>query len=187
MDPRDSNLFRSCNVKCVESKNFDDVKKDLEGLPPITELQPWGPSVQLDHLYNVSSCISNHRSGASLSDCVPNTFSEAMNSPFLEEWKKAIIDEINLLLENEVWEEVFELNEITEQPITTWWIFTIKFDGVKEFAKAQLVARGFQDKNMYDLRDIYAPVINGSVLRWLISFLVKHGMVLFALVCFSLR
>jgi len=58
MDLRDSKLFRSCDVKVVESKNFD-VKNELLGIPPASNLQPLLPLVELDHSY-MWNCVANH-------------------------------------------------------------------------------------------------------------------------------
>ena len=65
--------------------------------------------------------------------------------------------------------------------VTTHWVFTVKFDGKNEIAKARLVVRGFLDKNQYRSTDVYAPVINGDVIRWTFSTATKFNMKIYTI------
>ena len=76
----------------------------------------------------------------------PNTYNEALNSEFREDWLKAIQSELNSLEENKTW-------TITNLPkdkktIKTKWIFKIKHNDKNEIArfKARLVAKGYDQK-----------------------------------------
>lgn len=57
----------------------------------------------------------------------------------------------------------------------------VKYDGNREIAKARLIARGFQDKNFYELSEMYSPVINGTVFRWIISLTNRFSLTLCAI------
>lgn len=75
----------------------------------------------------------------------PATVAQAMKSNHCEEWKKAMIEEINSLLKNKTW--TFEKLPPLRTIVKNKWIFKIKveFSGEIEHFKAWLVAKGFFD------------------------------------------
>ncbi len=52
----------------------------------------------------------------------------------------------------------------------------MKYDGLSEFAKARLVARGFQDLNSYLEVETYSPVVSGCVMCWVLSIANRFGL-----------
>ncbi|KAG5866664.1 hypothetical protein JTB14_016898 [Gonioctena quinquepunctata] len=88
----------------------------------------------------------------------PETFEEAMHTNEATKWKEAIEAEINALQENDTW--VCEEDETGENKVIECkWVFKRKKDenGKVVSYKARLIARGFQQTNLY-YPDVYSPV-----------------------------
>ncbi|CAI7790775.1 unnamed protein product, partial [Closterium sp. NIES-53] len=88
----------------------------------------------------------------------PATLKEAMESSDAEEWKKAMESELKSIEENGTW-ELMELPE-GRKAITSKWLFKIKSnaDGKIERYKSRLVAKGYQQKDKVDYKELFAPV-----------------------------
>ncbi|CAI7837966.1 unnamed protein product, partial [Closterium sp. NIES-53] len=88
----------------------------------------------------------------------PATLKEALESSDAEEWKKAMESELKSIEENGTWELV-ELPE-RRNAITSKWLFKIKSDadGKIERYKSRLVAKGYQQKEKVDYKELFAPV-----------------------------
>ncbi|CAI7790396.1 unnamed protein product [Closterium sp. NIES-53] len=90
----------------------------------------------------------------------PATLKEALESSDAEEWKKAMESELKSIEENGTWELV-ELPE-GRKAITSKWLFKIKSDadGKIECYKSRFVAKGYQQKEKVDYKELFAPVVN---------------------------
>ena len=179
IDPITRTVSKTCNFKAVETRTWRDVVEALSTEPS----ENFIPDPTMDHSY-AWVYLSRDKQVKSLSDDVPKTYQEALKSPYADEWRKAIQSEYDSLIENDVWEPVRKADigkAKLFKLITTRWIFTVKFLGMFEIPKARLVARGFQDRNSYTVTETYSPVINHSVIRWLISFSNKHKLALVAI------
>ncbi|CAI7926750.1 unnamed protein product, partial [Closterium sp. NIES-53] len=88
----------------------------------------------------------------------PTTLKEALESSDSEEWKKAMESELKSIKENGTWELV-ELPE-GRKAITSKWLFKIKSDadGKIERYKSRLMAKGYQQKEKVDYKELFAPV-----------------------------
>ncbi|CAI7909303.1 unnamed protein product [Closterium sp. NIES-53] len=88
----------------------------------------------------------------------PATLKEALESSDAENWKKAMESELKSIEENGTWELV-ELPE-GRNAITPKWLFKIKSDadGKIERYKSRLVAKGYQQKDKVDYKELFAPV-----------------------------
>ncbi|CAI7789346.1 unnamed protein product [Closterium sp. NIES-53] len=88
----------------------------------------------------------------------PATLKEALESSDAEEWKKAMESELKSIEENDTWKLV-ELPE-GRKAITSKWLFKIKSnaDGKIERYKSRLVAKGYQQKEKVDFKELLAPV-----------------------------
>ncbi|CAI7820109.1 unnamed protein product [Closterium sp. NIES-53] len=88
----------------------------------------------------------------------PATLKEALECSDAEEWKKAMGSELKSIEENGTWELV-ELPE-GRKAITSKWLFKIKSDadGKIERYKSRLVAKGYQQKEKVDYKELFAPV-----------------------------
>ncbi|CAI7774248.1 unnamed protein product [Closterium sp. NIES-54] len=105
------------------------------------------------------------------------TLKEALESSDAEEWKKAMESELKSIEENGTWELV-ELPE-GRKAITSKWLFKIKSDadGKIERYKSRLVAKGYQQKEKVDYKELFAPVVKPSPLRTLLAGATIKGWV----------
>ncbi|CAI7845165.1 unnamed protein product [Closterium sp. NIES-54] len=99
----------------------------------------------------------------------PATLKEALESSDAEEWKKAMESELKSIEENGTWGLV-ELPE-GRKAITSKWLFKIKSDadGKIERYKSRLVAKGYQQKEKVDYKELFAPVVKPTTLRTLLA------------------
>ncbi|CAI7875044.1 unnamed protein product [Closterium sp. NIES-54] len=88
----------------------------------------------------------------------PATLKEALESSDAEEWKNTMENELKSIEENGTWELV-ELPE-GRKAITSKWLFKIKSDadGKIERYKSRLVAKGYQQKEKVDYKELFARV-----------------------------
>jgi hypothetical protein len=99
-----------------------------------------------------------------------------MNGSLKDKWKDAMDDEMKSQLENETWELV-ELPE-GKKVVGCKWVYKIKRDSsgnVVKF-KARLVAQGFTQQFGIDYDEVFAPVINKTSLRIMLSVASKKKM-----------
>ncbi|CAI7775683.1 unnamed protein product [Closterium sp. NIES-53] len=99
----------------------------------------------------------------------PVTLKEALESSDAEEWKKAMESELKCVVENGTW----------ELAITSKWLFKIKSDadGKIERYKSRLVAKGYQQKEKVDCKELFAPVVKPTTLRTLLAGAAIKGWV----------
>ncbi|CAI7858583.1 unnamed protein product [Closterium sp. NIES-54] len=99
----------------------------------------------------------------------PATLKEALESNDAEEWKKAKESELKSIEGNGTWELV-ELPE-GRKAITSKWLFKIKSDadGKIERYKSRLVAKGYQQKEKVNYKELIAPVVKPTTLRTLLA------------------
>ena len=114
-DPRTKVEYNSCNLKSFEYENYADVAQDLKSLSSdeYLDLQPELNPIEHDSFY-AWSYVSKFQE-TTLSDCVPQTYEEAIESPFVFQWTEAIKAEITSLIENNTW---VELNSDTNLPLS---------------------------------------------------------------------
>ncbi|CAI7744707.1 unnamed protein product [Closterium sp. NIES-53] len=107
----------------------------------------------------------------------PATLKEALESSDAEEWKKAMESELKSIEENGTWELV-ELPK-GRKAITSKWLFKIKSDGDGKIEryKSRLVAKGYQQKEKVDYKELFAPVVKPTTLRTLLAGVAIKGWV----------
>ncbi|CAI7863569.1 unnamed protein product [Closterium sp. NIES-53] len=107
----------------------------------------------------------------------PANLKEALESSDAEEWKKAMESELKSIEENGTWELV-ELPE-GRKAITSKWLFKIKSDanGNIERYKSRLVAKGYQQKEKVDYKELFALVVKPTTLRTLLAGATIKGWV----------
>ena len=116
-------------------------------------------------------------------DNEPESYEEAINSEDSDRWREAINSEFKSLVENETWRVVpkSELPPNTKV-IQTKWVHKRKTeaDGSMRY-KSRLVAKGFADKNRYDLSEVYSPVARLDDVRFIVSVANKMNLNLYQL------
>ncbi|CAI7844952.1 unnamed protein product [Closterium sp. NIES-53] len=107
----------------------------------------------------------------------PAILKEALESSDAEDWKKAMESELKSIKENGTWELV-ELPE-GRKAITSKWLFKIKSDadGKIERYKSRLVAKGYQQKEKVDCKELFAPVVKPTTLGTLLAGATIKGWV----------
>jgi len=98
-----------------------------------------------------------------------------MESDEVEEWKKAMDEEMAVLESRGVGEEV---NRLTDKTVLKGrWVYKVKVkkDGTIERQKGRYCAKGYSQKPGEDFDDIYTPVARLEFLRILLSISVKRN------------
>jgi hypothetical protein len=120
----------------------------------------------------------NFRSNFSLSitDDDPRTVREAVNSEDSKLWKKAMVEEIDALDNNEAW-DIVEL-PTGRKPVGSKWLFKKKFnaEGKVEKYKARLVAKGYSQVEGIDFGEIFSPVAMLTSIRFLLSIVAAFDL-----------
>lgn len=146
--------------------------------------------VNLNHLEN---SVEEQSRDIELRHCLlasinkdPVNYNEAMMTKERENWKQAIREELNSMEINNVWILVDRPQIMSDGKkaniIDSKWVFKKKLesDGSIRF-KARLVIRGFKDRNVYDLKETYAPVSRLPVVRSLLAIINKYNLIAFQL------
>lgn len=114
-------------------------------------------------------------------DREPLTFHEAIRSRDAPNWKSAMDVEFAALDKTGTW-EVVRKDSIPKgtRIIDSTWVYKIKYSLTTPdpLYRARLVARGFKDLNRYDISEIYAPVVEQTDVRILLSQANKAGLFL---------
>ncbi|KAD5317375.1 hypothetical protein E3N88_17321 [Mikania micrantha] len=99
----------------------------------------------------------------------PQTYREAVTSSEGPQWKEAIKNEIDSILQNHTW----ELVDLPPgcKPLGYRWIFKrkMKADGSIDKYKARLVIKGFRQKEGLDYFDTYSPVTRITSIRLVLA------------------
>ncbi|CAI7922519.1 unnamed protein product, partial [Closterium sp. NIES-53] len=121
--------------------------------------------------------VSEHAPTLMVGEDEEKTLKEALESSDAEEWKKAMESGLKSIEENGTWELV-ELPE-GRKAITSKWLFKIKSDadGKIERYKSRLVAKGYQQKENVDYKELFAPVVKPTTLRTLLAGATIKGWV----------
>lgn len=146
----------------------------------------------------LTSCMAvNHKGGAhrvSVLHPWPTTVLQVLKSQHSEEWKKAMMDEINLWLKNQMWKKLPPRGTSFEHK----WIFKIKVksSGEIEHFKARLVAKGASQTYGMDYHEtfvsiarprafeLYSPLWVPMVFIWYRLILNQHTLMLLFMMSF---
>jgi hypothetical protein len=111
-----------------------------------------------------------------MTDGVPTTYEEAMNSPDKDKWIEAMKREMDSFHENKVYTLVPKPTNV--KPISTKSMFRIKYNHLGQVSKykARLVAKGFTQTYGRDFYETYAPVVKFKSFRTLMSLAVNQDL-----------
>ena len=111
-------------------------------------------------------------------DDTPKTMGEALASPHAEEWKKAIMLELDEIKRYKIWKRV-QLPR-GKSVVGTKWIFKVKRGpgGIITKFRARLVVKGYSQRQGIDYKKLFAPVIRHTSLRTLLSFTAAEGWII---------
>ncbi|MBW0534066.1 hypothetical protein O181_073781 [Austropuccinia psidii MF-1] len=140
--------------------------------------------IQVDNLFDGSmirklnkqdSVISALNSSSDLTAALPITYDKAMSSLQAKEWKKAIVEELNSMTEQQVFVTSNISEVLKEKPrnsmLSTKWVFSKK--GSPECFKGWLVARGFRQIHGINFEETFAPRPTFGALQLLFSIACK--------------
>ncbi|XXG72826.1 hypothetical protein AAC387_Pa07g1836 [Persea americana] len=103
----------------------------------------------------------------------PKTFKEAIKNENSDKWLDAMNDELESMATNEVW-DIVELPK-GSKAVGCKWVFKTKKDskGKVERFKAQLVAKGFPQREGIEYHETYSPVSKKDSFR-IVMAIVAH-------------
>lgn len=148
-----------------------DTEVQMTSTPEQTPVVPEKRSRKAPERYGwYGTCLS---STVSASEEI--VFSEALEGPEREQWKRAMADELQSFEDSDAWELVDNPGDVTI--VRCRWVFNKKFDVDNNVRfRARLVAKGFSQKPGIDYTDTFSPVVRHSTLRLLFALSVKMNM-----------
>ncbi|MBW0526387.1 hypothetical protein O181_066102 [Austropuccinia psidii MF-1] len=149
------------------------------------------PSLVQLRVFGIKAFIFNHQAKKDLGEktvigynlgimedskaALPMTYDEAMSSLQAKEWKKAIVEELNSMTEQQVFVAFNISKELKETPrdsiLSTKWVFVKK--GSLERFKGWLVARGFRQIHGINFEETFSPTPTFGALQLLFSIACK--------------
>ena len=104
----------------------------------------------------------------------PQTYEQAMNGPYREQWIKAMQEEMKSLSLNCTWEEVPRTQQMNV--LSGKWVFKIKRGPNGEISrfKARWVVRGFEQQQGIDFSETFASVVRQKTYRVLFALAAIH-------------
>ena len=116
---------------------------------------------------------------ASQNDDEPKTVQEALSSSVSDEWMKAMNDEMESMRTNQVWDLVDLPSGHKE--IGNKWVLKIKrkADGSIERYKAQLVAKGYTQKEGVDYEETFSLVVRFTSVRLILAIVANLNLELY--------
>ncbi|UYV74129.1 hypothetical protein LAZ67_11002199 [Cordylochernes scorpioides] len=105
---------------------------------------------------------------------LPKNFNDVQQSQEKRNWVKAMEDELKVMKDRKVWKLVDPPPQGVKI-LGNKWVYSVKRDdknNIKRY-KARLVAQGYRQKYGIDYTDIFSPVVNFSIIRFLFIILVS--------------
>lgn len=107
----------------------------------------------------------------------PLSYKQAIECTDREEWIRAMEDEVSSLKRNGAW--VLVEPPVGANIIDSKWVFKRKREANESIRyKARLVIRGFRDREIYDLSEVYSPVASLHSVRTVLALVNKEGLIL---------
>jgi hypothetical protein len=105
----------------------------------------------------------------------PASYDDAMASDRAEDWRKAMDQEMNSLVENGTWTEC--LRPRGRNVVENKWVYRTKYnpDGTIEKLKARLVAKGYTQRFGHDYVETFAPVSRKTTFRVMVALAAGKG------------
>jgi hypothetical protein len=103
----------------------------------------------------------------------PRSYDEAMSSTTCNEWMTAMKNEMESMRTNQVWELV-DLPS-GRKSIGNKWVLKVKrkADGYIDKYKAQLVAKGYTQREGVDYEETFSPVVRFASIRLILAMVAS--------------
>lgn len=106
----------------------------------------------------------------------PQTYKEALNSEYSNDWQSAMQREYDSLIENRTWDLV--PLPPGRKKVQCKWVYKIKYKSSGEIDKfkARLVAKGYSQKPGIDYTETFSPVVKHSSIRIILAIAAARKM-----------
>lgn len=106
----------------------------------------------------------------------PETYNQAIKSKEKKEWRAAMMEEMQSMVDNRTW-DIVDLPK-DRDAIGSRWVFKVKTDaeGKRVKYKARLVAQGYNQKFGTDYDRVFAPVVRQTTFRALLAIAAQKKM-----------
>lgn len=106
---------------------------------------------------------------------IPQNYTEAINSPESQEWKKAMDKEIKSLKEKNTYTITLPTGK---NVVGGRWLYTIKenTNNTRDY-NARYVAKGFSQIKDLDYHETYAPTTKMTKIRTLMQFVAQYDLI----------
>ena len=107
----------------------------------------------------------------------PKSFSAAMRSEHKNDWLQACADEIQAMLDHNVWEVVDRepIRKSNRNIVRSKWVFKFKTTPTFKF-KARLVAKGYEQLEGVDYFETFSPTMRHSTLRTFLTYAASRDL-----------
>lgn len=134
------------------------------------------PKRDPDFVYNETGIREESPDRSFLIQEEPASYEEAICSNEKDNWKAAMDEEWQSLIENHTW----ELTELPQdrKAIGSKWVYKIKRDAQGKFVKfkARVVAQGYAQQQGIDFEDTYASVARTTSIRFLLALMAIYDL-----------
>jgi hypothetical protein len=171
-NPDELDLENSIQHQMPEVNEAGDQSADESG-PEIEEASEENNGISDDDYVLLIKCFKTFRQDSA----IPRTLKDVMDSSNRKEWEAAMAAEESSLIENGVYDKVYEKLPAGERAISSKWVFAKQIDTDGKFTKfkARLVGKGFMEKFGIDYDEVFAPVAKFNSIRMLIAAAAKKN------------
>ena len=108
----------------------------------------------------------------------PLTLEEALKSPYRDNWKKAMEEELNSMKKHGVWTLTEPSSD--HKPIGCRWVFKLKTNpkGEIDRFRARLVVKGYSQREGIDYSELFSPVARFDTIRTILSISASQHLAL---------
>ena len=125
------------------------------------------------------ACVSIDFCCLSITDYdIPKTYKEAIESSESPQWKLAMDTEMQSLIENETFTEIYKPSIKNIKEIGGRWVYTIKEGSNDVIFKARYVAEGFSQVHGQNYFETFSPTPKMSTLRILMQIVAQNDLLL---------
>jgi len=171
--------FESCNDKSTSTSEAYEINEetsddDFEPNNTVVEVETSTSKVRRSSRKPVSKKMDQYVMYLATEEASTDPIRQAFERVAKNNWREAMREEYNSLLENGTW-ELCDLPE-GKKALRNKWLFKTKKDnnGNIERYKARLVVKGYEQKGGIDYEETYSPVVRYSSIRTLLALATKY-------------